>query len=79
MEHGPDKSGRDMEIARALDGKILYGNDFSQAEIEEWFRTEQEGYFNLYYAPQGVNGKAVEIADQEEYWFSGIVEWHLMR
>lgn len=29
------------------DGKSLYGDDFSAAEIESWFRDEQEGYYNL--------------------------------
>ncbi|QQS55456.1 MAG: class I SAM-dependent methyltransferase [Candidatus Competibacteraceae bacterium] len=30
-----------------LDGEKLYGNDFSESEIEEWFRDEQEGYAEL--------------------------------
>lgn len=28
-------------------GKKLYGNDFSKAEIDEWFGDEADGYFNL--------------------------------
>lgn len=28
-------------------GNKLYGDDFSKAEIEEWFRDESEGYANL--------------------------------
>jgi SAM-dependent methyltransferase len=29
------------------DGHALYGDDFSQDEIDEWFRDEKEGYFSL--------------------------------
>jgi len=29
------------------DGKLLYGEDFSPKEIEEWFRDEAEAYYNL--------------------------------
>jgi SAM-dependent methyltransferase len=30
-----------------LSGNILYGDDFSQEEIEEWYRDEEEGYGSL--------------------------------
>lgn len=30
-----------------LDGSTLYGDNFTAAEIEEWFRDESEGYFQL--------------------------------
>lgn len=33
---------------RALKGEALYGNDFSAEEIQQWFESEREGYFNLY-------------------------------
>lgn len=29
------------------DGRALYGDDFSQDEIEAWFHDEQEGYYKL--------------------------------
>jgi len=29
------------------DGKELFGDSFSPAEIEEWYQDEKEGYFNL--------------------------------
>jgi SAM-dependent methyltransferase len=35
------------EIERCLRGEKLYGDDFSPSEIEEWFRDEEEGYYNL--------------------------------
>ncbi|MEW5967873.1 MAG: class I SAM-dependent methyltransferase [Pseudomonadota bacterium] len=37
-----------MEIYFA--GERLYGDDFSQAQIEEWFADEADGYFNLTHA-----------------------------
>lgn len=30
-----------------LDGKLLYGNDFSNDQIAEWYADEEEGYANL--------------------------------
>jgi SAM-dependent methyltransferase len=69
----------DMKTAMALDGKTLYGDDFSQDQIDEWFRTEQEGYFNLYYAPGGVRGPDGEQVRVGEYWFSQLVEWNLFK
>lgn len=35
------------EVDRCLSGDKLYGDDFSPAEIEEWFRDEEEGYYSL--------------------------------
>lgn len=34
-------------FAAYADGKMLYGDDFSPAEIETWFRDEEEAYYNL--------------------------------
>lgn len=79
MEPGIGTSRDDSGIALALDGKTLYGDDFSQQEIDEWFRGEQEGYFNLYYAPGGVNGPDGAKVREGEYWFSEIVERHLFK
>jgi SAM-dependent methyltransferase len=30
-----------------LDGSVLYGDDFNSNQIEEWFRDEAEGYYQL--------------------------------
>jgi SAM-dependent methyltransferase len=38
------------------DGKALYGADFSEAQLEEWFRDEQEAYFNLGHLEYGSYG-----------------------
>lgn len=37
----------DIEMEVYFSGKKLYGNDFSERQIEEWFADEAEGYFNL--------------------------------
>ena len=46
---------RDMEKDRSLEriksGTIIYGDDFSQAEIAEWFADEAEGYASI--VPEG--------------------------
>lgn len=34
-------------FSKYSDGKRLYGDDFSEEEIEQWFRDEEEGYYNL--------------------------------
>lgn len=41
------------EISQYFSGEKLYGDDFSQTEIEKWYRDEAEGYANLsaFYAP----------------------------
>lgn len=43
MSANKDDAG--MEIY--FSGKKLYGNDFTQDQIEAWFEDEAEGYFNL--------------------------------
>ena len=35
-------------------GKKLYGNDFTQYQIDAWFADEVEGYFNLTQSGDGV-------------------------
>jgi len=35
-------------IKQSLEGLKLYGDDFSPAQIEEWFKSEQEGYHDIY-------------------------------
>lgn len=40
-----DTGDAGMEIY--FSGKKLYGNDFSQAQIDDWFADEAEGYFKL--------------------------------
>src|SRR2546428_12269942 len=41
----PVSAGDDM--AEYLGGKRLYGDDFSERQLEEWFSDEAEGYFGL--------------------------------
>lgn len=43
----------DPRVELALAGQALYGDDFSSAEIAQWFEDEREGYFNLYYRHAG--------------------------
>jgi SAM-dependent methyltransferase len=37
------------KIERALRGEILYGDDFAEPEISQWFDDEREGFYDLYY------------------------------
>jgi SAM-dependent methyltransferase len=77
MEHGLDRPGTDPRTELALAGKALYGDDFSQEEIDAWFRSEQEGYFNLYYAPGGMNGPVGAEVRAGGYVFAAVVDKHL--
>jgi SAM-dependent methyltransferase len=43
----------DSEMDEYLSGAKLYGNDFSQDQIDAWFADEAEGYFNLTQAGNG--------------------------
>lgn len=36
------------KITYALSGKCIYGDDFSEAEIEQWLRDEKEAFTDLY-------------------------------
>lgn len=40
-------SGRSKQIKQYFACELLYGDDFSEAEIEEWFRDERLGYYEL--------------------------------
>lgn len=40
-------SSDDVEMEVYFSGQKLYGNDFSQDQIDAWFADEAEGYFNL--------------------------------
>lgn len=64
----------DASTSLALTGQTLYGDDFSQAEIDTWFADEREGYFNLYFrdAPAGAGADA-------EYTYSSLAEQHGFR
>lgn len=46
----------DVGMEAYFSGKKLYGNDFSQAQIEAWFADEAEGYFNLTQSGDGEYG-----------------------
>jgi SAM-dependent methyltransferase len=37
----------EADISRYLSGELIYGDDFSQDEIEDWFRDEENGYAGL--------------------------------
>lgn len=37
----------DVRHSKALAGEILFGDDFSDDEIAEWFQAEESGYFQL--------------------------------
>jgi SAM-dependent methyltransferase len=43
------------DLETFFSGNALYGDDFSDQEIEEWFRDEREGYYNI--APDRRPGK----------------------
>ncbi|MFA5240820.1 MAG: class I SAM-dependent methyltransferase [Sulfuricella sp.] len=46
-----DAGDAGMEVY--FSGKKLYGNDFSQDQIDAWFADEAEGYFNLTQSGEG--------------------------
>lgn len=46
----------DVGMEAFFSGKKLYGNDFSQDQIEAWFADEAEGYFNLTQSGDGAYG-----------------------
>lgn len=39
----------DARTQSALSGRTLHGDDFTLAEIEQWFELERNGYYDLYY------------------------------
>ena len=44
-------SAKDADMVEYFSGNKLYGNDFSQDQIDAWFADEAEGYFNLTQSP----------------------------
>lgn len=42
-----DNKNRALKMKEYFSGEKLYGNDFSIAEIEKWFKDEKEAYTNL--------------------------------
>lgn len=57
--------------ARYLSGRELYGDDFTQDEIDEWFESEREGYANLGSAASDGGGD-----DASGYSYHALNEWH---
>lgn len=56
---------------RYFSGKELYGDDFDEAQILDWYREEERGYFDLVGAP--VQGYAYEYrALNDIHGFSGL-------
>jgi SAM-dependent methyltransferase len=65
---GPDNATR---IDRAFKGQALYGDDFSLEEIQQWFESEREGYFNLYGKPE-----ADQPSDASVYAYESLAQLH---
>lgn len=68
-----DTQTNDTRAEQGLRGEILYGDDFSEEEIEQWFKDEREGYFNLYY------GTTHKISEGLSYEYANLVEEHCFR
>lgn len=64
-------SPNDLKIEQALRGEILYGDDFSEVEIAEWFESEKEGYFNLYFGENNSNP-----TENSSYEYAELAEQH---
>lgn len=56
---------------RYFSGRELYGDDFSQAEIDEWFESEREGYADL--------GTGAGHGGGDTYEYHGLNQWHGFR
>ena len=56
----------DRKTEQALRGEILYGDDFSAEQIALWFEDEREGYFNLNYDTDNLNGAAGPVYAYEQ-------------
>ncbi len=64
-----------ITIERALRGEILYGDDFSLAQIGQWFEDEREGYFNLCYGPA-----ATSVPERStKYTYEQLAEQHCFK
>ncbi len=59
-----DEGDAGMEIY--FSGKTLYGNDFSQDQIDAWFADEADGYFNLTQSSDG----------DYAYGYHALNKWH---
>jgi SAM-dependent methyltransferase len=57
-------------------GKKLYGNDFSQDQIDAWFADEAEGYFNLTQAGGGGKYAYGYHALNRRHGYSGLPKRH---
>jgi SAM-dependent methyltransferase len=64
----------DVRTEQALSGGMLFGDDFTQAEIDAWFADEREGYFNLYFR----DAPASTGADSA-YGYSALADLHGFR
>jgi SAM-dependent methyltransferase len=64
----------DARTNRALAGQSIYGDDFNQAEIENWFADEREGYFNLYF-----RDAPTAAGEDDPYTYSSLADLHGFR
>ena len=69
----------DHKTERALRGEILYGDDFSQEEIAQWFEDEREGYFNLNYETDKLVGTEGPVYAYEQLAEQHGFKWLPMR
>lgn len=65
-----------QRIEHALAGKSLYGNDFSPAEIDQWFADESEGYFNLYFNPDRPDAAEAQPPTDSPYTYAALAQRH---
>lgn len=70
----PTTPNADSRTMRALQGHALYGDDFTQPEIDGWFADEREGYFNLYF-----RDAPAAPASQDAYTYAALAEQHGFR
>jgi SAM-dependent methyltransferase len=74
VEVNSETANTETRIERALAGETLYGDDFSEEEIAQWFEDEREGYFDLYYGD-----KRNPVRAPETYEYAGLAELHGFR
>lgn len=46
-ENFKKESFEKLEIEQCLKGVKLYGDDFSEEQVQDWFEDEKDGYFGL--------------------------------
>lgn len=68
-----DTLASDQKTEQGLRGEILYGNDLSDQEIEDWFEDECEEYFSLYY------GATHNSHENLSYEYKGSAEEHCFK